>query len=263
MRILSYIFIVFALVSCDGYQKVLKSNDMDVKFLAAKNYYENGEYVKALPLLDELSIIYKGTKKAQEVDYLLAYTYHGLGSNMIASYRFKLFVLTYPNSKHCEELSFMAAYCYYLESPSATKDMTNTLKAIDELQLFVDTYPDSKRVQQCNNLIDELIEKIHTKSYKIAKLYYDIEEYKAAITALNNLVIDYPTIQNKSEIQYLILDSNYKLAINSVLNKKEERFKNTIASYNYFKTHHADDELMSSAQSIYDKTLKQLQKIQQ
>lgn len=262
MRLLVYIIVVFVLGSCNGYQKILKSDDLSVKFLSAKSYYENEEFVKALPLLDELSIIYKGTSKAQEVDYLLAYTYHGLGSNMIASYRFKLFVLTYPSSKHCEELSFMSAYCYYLESPSATLDKTNTLKAIDELQSFVDNYPDSKRVQQCNDLMDELIDKVHVKSYKTAKLYYDIEEYKAAITALNNLLIDYPTIDNQSEIQYLILDANYQLAINSVSNKMEERLRNTIAAFNYFKNNHADHELMSSAQNIYDKTLKQLQKIQ-
>ena len=142
---------------------------------------------------------------------------------MIASYRFKLFVLTYPNSKHCEELSFMAAYCYYLESPSATLDKTNTLKAIEELQLFVDEYPNSERIKQCNELMDELIDKVHTKSFKIAKLYYDIQEYKAAITALNNLLLDFPTIENKAEIQYLILNANYQLAVNSVSGKKEER----------------------------------------
>ena len=262
MRALVYIFTFSLLYSCNGYQKLLKSNDLDVKFISAKKYYENEEFVKALPLLDELSIIYKGTKKAQEVDYLLAYTYHGLGSNMIASYRFKLFALTYPNSKHCEELSFMAAYCYYLESPSATLDKTNTLKAIDELQLFVDEYPESKRVQQCNELMDELIDKVHTKSFKIAKLYYDIQEYKAAITALNNLLLDYPTIQNKTEIEFLILNANYQLAINSVSDKMEERLRNTLAAYITFKINHSEHELMSYAQSIHDKTLKQLQKIQ-
>ena len=262
MRALLYILTISVLFSCSGYQKILKSNDLDVKFVSAKKYYEDEEFVRALPLLDELSIIYKGTKKAQEVDYLLAYTYHGLGSNMIASYRFKLFVLTYPNSKHCEELSFMAAYCYYLESPSATLDKTNTLKAIEELQLFVDEYPNSERIKQCNELMDELIDKVHTKSFKIAKLYYDIQEYKAAITALNNLLLDFPTIENKTEIQYLILNANYQLAVNSVSGKKEERLRNTLAAFNTFKNNHSEHQLMSSAQSIHDKTVKQLQKIQ-
>ena len=57
------------------------------------------------------------------------------------------------------------------------------------------------------NLIDDLTMKIHKKVYGIAKLYYDIEDYNAAITALNNVITDYPTIDNQSEIQFLILDA--------------------------------------------------------
>ena len=165
---------------------------------------------------------------------MLAYTHYGLGANKLASYKFKQFTLTYPFSKHNEELLYMAAYCYYLESPKYSLDKTNTLKAIQELQTFIDKYPESEKVEKCNSLIDDLTLKVHKKVYSIAKLYYDIEDYNAAITALNNVLTDYPTIDNQSEIQFLILDANYKLALNSVTSKKIERLNNTIASYRYF-----------------------------
>ena len=181
---------------------------------------------------------------------------------MIASYKFKVFTLTYPFSKHNEELSYMAAYCYYLESPKYTLDKTNTLKAIQELQTFIDKYPESEKVEKCNSLIDDLTLKIHNKVFGIARLYYDIEDYNAAITALNNVINDYPTIDNQSEIQFLILDANYKLAINSVSNKKIERLNNTIASYRYFAKNFPDDKRMREANYIYEKSNKQLEKFQ-
>lgn len=251
------------LFSCNGYQKVLKSNDLELKYVMAKRYYEDEEYFKALPIFDELHTLFKGTKKAEEVDYLLAYTHYGLGANMLASYHFKIFTLTYPISKHKEELAFMAAYCYYLESPKSTLDKTNTVKAIQELQTFIDTYPNSDKVNECNKLIDDLTEKIHTKVYGIAKLYYDIGDYSAAITALNNVITDYPTIENQSEIQFLILDANYKLATNSVVNKKVERLNNTIASYRYFAKSYPEDNKIKEANNIYEKSIKQLDKFQQ
>ena len=228
----------------------------------AKKYYDEKEYFKALPILDELQTLFKGTEKAEEVDYLLAYTHYGLGANMLASYYFKLFSLSCPSSKHKEELSYMAAYCYYLESPKASLDKTNTIKAIQELQIFIDKYPESSRVEQCNQLIDVLTQKIHDKVYNNAKLYYDTEDYKAAITALNNLVLDYPTIDHQSKIQFLILDANFRLASNSVSHKKEERLNNTIASYFHYKSNFPEDENMKEAQNIYDKTIKQLEKFQ-
>ncbi|MAD49737.1 MAG: outer membrane protein assembly factor BamD [Flavobacteriales bacterium] len=258
-----YIVLLAVLFSCNGYQKIVKSNDIELKYIMAKKYYEEDEYFKALPLLDELHTLFKGTKKAEEVDYLLAYTHYGLGANMLASYKFKIFTLTYPSSKHNEELSFMAAYCYYLESPKYSLDKTNTIKAIQELQTFINNYPESDKVAECNALIDDLTEKVHKKVYGIAKLYYDIEDYNAAITALNNVITDYPTIENQSEIQFLILDANYKLAINSVTNKKIERLNNTIASYRYFSKNFPEDEKLKDAQNIYEKSIKQLEKFQQ
>ena len=125
MKNFLYIVLLAVLFSCNGYQKIVKSNDIELKYIMAKKYYEENEYFKALPLLDELHTLFKGTKKAEEVDYLLAYTHYGLGANMLASYKFKLFTLTYPFSKHNEELAYMAAYCYYLESPKYSLDKVN------------------------------------------------------------------------------------------------------------------------------------------
>jgi len=160
-------------------------------------------------------------------------------------------------------LAYMAAYCYYLESPKYSLDKTNTLKAIQELQTFIDKYPESEKVEKCNSLIDDLTMKVHKKVYGIAKLYYDIEDYNAAITALNNVITDYPTIENQSEIQFLILDANYKLAINSVSSKKIERLNNTIASYRYFAKNFPEDNRLKEANNIYEKSIKQLEKFQQ
>ena len=61
--------------------------------------------------------------------------------------------------------------------------------------------------------------KVHKKVYGIAKLYYDIEDYNAAITALNNVLTDYPTIDNQSEIQFLPL-GDLKSGGSIVLNSK-------------------------------------------
>lgn len=251
------------LVSCSGYQKTLKSTDIDFKFTEAKRYYEEGEYFKSLPLLDELHIILRGTDKAEEIDYLLAYTHFGLEAFNLASYHFTTFHRRYPNSIHSEELDYMAAYCFYLQSPKYSLDGGNTLKAIEELQSFIDRNPDSERIESCNELIDKLTEKLQKKALEIAKLYYNIEDYKAAISAFNNILNDYPSIEDADMIQFLILDSNFKLASNSVFNKKIERYNNTIASYYYFVDNYESSKKIKEAQSIYDKSNKQLENLKQ
>ena len=77
----------------------------------------------------------------------------------------------------------MTAYCYYLDSPDLTLDQASTYKAIENLQLFINLYPKSERVNECNQLIDKLRNKLETKSFLNAKLYFKIGDYKAAIFA--------------------------------------------------------------------------------
>ena len=65
---------------------------------------------------------------------------------------FKNFSNTFPNSEYREESDFMTAYSNYQLSPTFRLDQTYTIKAIEGFQLFANTYPDSKRVEECNRL---------------------------------------------------------------------------------------------------------------
>ena len=61
-------------------------------------------------------------------------------------------------------------------SPNHKLDQTYTLEAIKSFQDFTNTFPRSDRVTQCNELIDELRDKLEKKAYYHSKviLYYGI-----------------------------------------------------------------------------------------
>ena len=79
--------------ACSKYQQVLKSPDLEHKLEMAKKYYDEEEYFKALPIFDELNTLYRGTSKAEEIYYYLAYTHYGLSENLVAGYHFRNFAL--------------------------------------------------------------------------------------------------------------------------------------------------------------------------
>ena len=64
------------LVSCDSYNKILTTNNIDYKYEAAKAYYLEGEYVKASQLLESVVTLMKGSDKAEESLILLAMCYY-------------------------------------------------------------------------------------------------------------------------------------------------------------------------------------------
>ncbi len=253
-----FLLLAIALWACSDYQQILKSNNLQLKYESAKKYFEQDKYYKASPLFEELIPLWRGTQKGQEVYYYYCYCNYYQGYYAVAAYHFKKFAKTYPNSEHAEECYFMNGYCQYIMSPSPTLDQSNTYQAIDELQLFINHYPNSHLVDSCNTLIDKLRDKLETKAFLNAKLYHKTMYYKSAIVALNNVLKDYPNSKHKKEILFLILDSNYQLAVNSVESKKQERIKNTIEAYYKFVDLYSEnnsDAYLDKAKTIYKKII--------
>lgn len=230
-RILVSITALLLLASCSRYQKVLKSTDLDLKYNAAVKYYEQEKYNKAYPLFDELLTLYRGTQKAQDVYYYFAFTNFQLGDYILAAYHFKNFYKTFPNSPKAEECAFMVGYCYYLESPVFSLDQTYTYKAINELQLFVNTHRQSERLQLCNEYIQELRKKLERKSFERATMYYHTENYQAAVVAYTITLNDFPDTEFREDALFFRLKAAYELAENSIESKKLERYIESKTAY--------------------------------
>jgi outer membrane protein assembly factor BamD len=248
------VLLISLLVSCSEFQKTLKSTDYNLKYDKAIAYYKEKDFYRAQSLFDELINIYKGTGKSEEILFYYAYCYYGQKDYSTASHYFKNYELTYPNGIHKEECSYMAAYCYFLESPETSLDQSYTKKSIEELQLFINRYPTSTRVKDCNENIEKLRSKLETKSYDNAKLYYDLGEYKAAITSLKSSLYDYPDTDYREKLLYLILKSSFLLAENSVEAKKIERYKNTLTEYKAFLDEFPTSEYQKEATRIFEQT---------
>ncbi len=264
MRFLVFIgVLIVSLSACSKYQKVLKSTDLDYKYKMANSYYDEGKYLKALPIYEELIAIYRGTSKAEDIYYRYAFCEYYLGDLILANYRFENFSRTYPNSKYLEECDYMAAYCSYLTSPRYSLDQTSTYEAIDELNLFIQRYPESPRVDSCSALLDDLRIKLEKKSFENSKLYFKTQYYQSAIVAFNNTLNDFPDTDYKEEILYYLLRAHYKLAANSVELKKQERFENTIKAYIKFADSFPESPNMKKAEDLYEVAQMELKKIKE
>jgi outer membrane protein assembly factor BamD len=212
----------------------LKSSDLGLKYEAAIKFYNEGKYMKAYPLFEELVTIYRGTAKAEQLYYMYAYCDYNMKDYLLAAHRFSTFAKTFPTSKYVEECLFMSALCNYHISPKFSLDQADTYQALEKMELFITKYPKSAKLDTCHQLIDILRAKLEKKSYEIAKQYLKTEDFKGAIVAFKNLLIDFPDTKYREEIVFLILKSHFLLAQNSVSSKKYERYNDTIKAYYKF-----------------------------
>lgn len=249
--------------SCSKYQKTLKSTDPNKKLEMAQYYYNKKDYYRASTLFEQLQDNFTGTAMAEKVLYYSAYCNYGLQNYVLAGYQFKTYFENFPTGQWAEESLYMGAYCQFLESQSYYLDQTDTYKGIDALKIFINVYPDSKYVPECNILLDKLRAKLSMKAYRNAKLYYNIGEYKSAIVTLQNTIRDFPEISQKEELDYLTVKSYFLLAENSIDSKKEERYMSTVESYNTFIAEYPDSKYLNELKSVYYKTTNALNKIRE
>jgi outer membrane protein assembly factor BamD len=252
------IFIVLILSACSDYQKLVKSSDFGEKYEMAVVYYNQGDYYRALELFEAVLPFYRGSDKAEDLNYYYSYCHYHQRDYELASHYFKRFAKNFPTSKYTEECQFMSAYCKYLLSPVYSLDQTNTIDAINELQLFIDLYPRSERISECNTLIDNLRGKLEKKAFEIASLYLKMENYNAAITAFNNVLKDFPGTDYKEEIMFNLAKAYYLYAENSIAEKKKERHQSALEAYDAFVTAYPDSEYIKQVNNFSKNSRRQV-----
>ncbi len=257
-NLLIFLALIFS-VSCSEHQKLLKSVDVEEKYNKAIEYYEKGDYYRALQLFDQLIAVYRGTQKAEKLYYYYANCYYQERDYIMASYYFKRFATNYPSSQYTEEATYMSAYCKYLDSPRYSLDQTVSKEAINEFHLFINRYPHGEKAVEASELIDVLMLKLQKKAYNIANLYLKMEDYRAAIVSFENLLKDFPGTEYKEEALFKIIRSYYLYAIKSIETKKFERHESAIKAYMDFVSLYPESKYIDEAYRMRDKINKQLE----
>lgn len=221
--------------ACKGnFEKIRTSGNPELILNKAFEYYEKKEYLRAQSLFELVLSTIKATDKAEKASFNYAYTYYYQKQYLLGAYYFKNFSNTFTNSQLREEAAYMSAYCNYALSPSYRLEQSNTQKAIEEFQLFVNLFPESKRVETCNKLIDELRRKLEQKAFAEGELYFKLKQYQSAVISFDNLLRDYPETPDAERVRYLIAKSDFLLSENSIVEKKEERYLETVNRCNDF-----------------------------
>lgn len=236
-------------LSCSEYQKLLKNKETAPKYAAAEELYKEGKeedsnkkLKKALRLLEQIEPEFRGKPQGERLVFMVADTYYQLGDYYNSPFNFERFLQLYPNSQKAEEASYKAAASYFYRSPRYDLDQTDTHKAIEELQEYLNTYPEGEFTAPANEMATELRIKLEKKAYEIAKQYHHTEFYKAAIASFNNFIADYPGSPFREAAYYYRFDSAYKLAINSFEVLMEERLKEAKEFYSSYKKYYPEGE---------------------
>jgi outer membrane protein assembly factor BamD len=265
MKKFLYIFVIFTVLSsCSEYQSALRNEDISVKFKLGEQLYNEGKYAKANKLFVQIVPNYRGKPQAEKLMYLYSDSFYKMEDYHLASYQFDRFAKSYPKSEKVEDALFLSCKSLYMLSPAYTKEQGETIKAIEKLQVFINSYPESQYIVEANTLLKELDFKLEQKAFDIARQYNKIGDYtgdyEASIKAFDNFIFDFPGSSLREKALFYRLDSAYKLAINSTEFKKQRRLETAQTYYNSFKAKYANSEFIEETDRMISEIKDELNK---
>lgn len=249
--------------SCGEYYQVLKSNDPNARYSYAKKMYNEKKYSRVVDLMSDIISSFNGTSEGAQALYILANSYYNLDYNDDAAELFRNYYTSYPKEKRAEECQFKAGECIYRDIPDARLDQTSTYQAIKDLQLYLDAYPTGKYVNQAENMLFVLQDKLAEKDYLSAKLYYDLglymgNNYISCIITAKNALKEYPYTRWKEDLLFLILQAEYEQAENSIQSKFQERARTVIDQYYAYINEFPKGKYTKEAEKIYKEMNKKI-----
>lgn len=254
------------MTSCTTANTVLKSPDRDYKFEVAKQLYAEGKYSGASLLLDNILPSMRNTKAGDEALFLMGMCKFNTHDYETASELFKRYYSrSYPSGMFVEDARYYAAISFYENTSPVRLDQTNTYQAIREIQNILENEAEGKRVNDIQQLLFSLQDRLVEKEYLAAKLYYNLGDYflnctmggsnyQACVTTAQNAIKDYPYSSRKEDFAILILKAKYELARSSVESKKAERYNDAVDEYYGFINEFPQSQYTKQAKDIFDKS---------
>lgn len=222
----SFLVLVLVLAACKSpIEKLLMSNDVELKEQKAQEYFENCDYANASPLFKDLIQTYNSTTKIEKVYFYYAYCDYKLEDYLLAAYEFKKIISKFPRGKYTERAQFLIADCYYNSVPKFNLDQEHNLQAVQEFQIFIEKYPSSERIQEANDKISTLLKKREKKAFENAKLYFNTGDYRSAIHSFQQVLNDYPDSDRAEQMRALTVEAAYLYAEESIESKRAERYR--------------------------------------
>ena len=222
-----------AIVGCKSqYETLLNSNDVDAKYAAAFDYFNQKKYSKAAQLFESMSVLTNGTERDDTVQYYWGLSNYRYKDYYTAETNFTKFLENYPRSPFAEDARFLRLDCMYRSTYRYELDQTPSYACLQAIAEYITEYPgENPHMDACRKMADDLNERLDRKAYENAKLYYRMEDYLASRVAFKNVLKDDADNIYREDILYYTAMSSYHYARLSVKEKQKERYLTFVDDY--------------------------------
>ena len=163
------------LMGC-GKKNVHLEEDLSPRFEKAMRYFDKGKYSRAKDEFDYIIMTDPGSKIANESQYYMAEALFQMEEYSDASISFDRYVRFSPNYTNIEKSRYRICECAILSSNAYQREQSQTHRALEQLQMFIEDFPTSDFVEDAENAIVALRIKLAQKDFEVGRIYLKLEE---------------------------------------------------------------------------------------
>ncbi len=223
------------MAGCGSAEMALKSADYNRIYNEALKQYHSKHYKKAITLFDAGMNMFRNELRGDTAAFYLAKSLFFTEDYESAAEAFDFFRMNQPaRSPFMEEAEYLLGVSYYNASRDPELDQSETRNAIITLNEYLNRYPSSIKKEDVKIMIEEMQQKLYDKEFINASLYFKLENYPASVAALRNAIKATPHTPYREEMMFLICQSWYNYARNSIPERKLDRYMKMVDSYYNF-----------------------------
>jgi len=180
---------------------------------AIKNI-EHGDYEAARLTLNTLINTYDTSEYLAKAKLAIADSWfreggaHGLAQ---AEIEYKDFILFYPNMEESAESQYKVCNIHYKQMEKADRDSAQAQRAEDECRQLLNQFPNSKFVQQGQQMLRNIQEVEADKEFRTGDFYHHRGSFPAAANRLAYVTEQYPLYSGSDDALWELADSYHHM----------------------------------------------------
>jgi outer membrane protein assembly factor BamD len=227
----------------------------------AMKFYDNKAWLSAARIFEELYPLAIGTPMGDTILFLFADSYFQNRDYQMAAFHFRDYVRRYPGTERTELAALNSVKAMYQTSPEYNLDQFVTVLAIDEVNLFIQQYPNSSYIEECNKMLDALHNKLAKKDLEMLRMYYKTGRYEATQIMARNFMKIYSASKFAPETLFILVSNNYEFAKKSVESKRYIRYKDCLEAFETLQLQYPESSYIADLKKITDDATNQIKKI--
>ena len=184
------IIIIGTLFNCAG-KKIQFEDELVANYNKALKFFNNGKYVRAKDEFQYIIMTDPGSKIANESQYYKAEALFLMKEYEESWDAFDQYIRFTNDIEKIEKSRFRICECAIASTNFYQRDQKQTIRAVEQLQMFLEDFPNSELIQDAEKEITELRNKLARKEYEVGRLYLKLEEYESALIYFRSVLNNY------------------------------------------------------------------------